>query len=206
MNSNSNFSSPVLRIFAAATFVLLAQMSLSAQLPVKEQSTAPSVTSQPQTQVQTASEEAIAPVYGLQGVLIETLDGKVVSAQGVDQAFNPASSIKLATALVALRNFGPNHRFSTGFWTDGSLDTATGQITGNLYVTGRDPSFHHEHAVMIARQLNSLGIRSVTGDLIVAPGFTMDFNSSARTSGESLYDTLDATRRPSEATRAWNYE
>ena len=129
-----------------------------------------------------------------------------MSAQAVDEAFNPASSIKLATALVALRNFGPNHRFSTGFWTDGSLDKASGQIMGNLYVTGRDPSFHHEHAVMIARQLNTLGIRSVTGNLIVAPGFTMNFNSSARVSGESLYDTLDATRRSSEATRAWNYE
>ena len=206
MNSNSSFSSPVCRIFAAAIFLLLASMSLSAQVPAKEQSTAPSVTTQPQTQVQTTSEETLAPVYGLQGVLIETLDGKVVSAQAVDQAFNPASSIKLATALVALRNFGPNHRFSTGFWTDGSLDTATGRITGNLYVTGRDPSFHHEHAVMIARQLNSLGIRSVTGDLIVAPGFTMNFSASARASGEWLYDALDATRRSSEATRAWTYE
>ena len=128
-------------------------------------------------------------------MLIETLDGKIVSSQAADQRFNPASSIKLATALVALQNFGPNHRFTTGFWTDGSFDKATGTIQGNLYVTGRDPSFHHEHAVMIARQLNNLGIRTVTGDLIVAPGFTMNFNSSARGSGELLYDTLDATLR-----------
>jgi D-alanyl-D-alanine carboxypeptidase/D-alanyl-D-alanine-endopeptidase (penicillin-binding protein 4) len=207
MKSNFSFSSPVRRICAAAIFLLLVQVQLAAQTPAKEQSTSPTVTTQPQSQIQTTTaDDAPAPVYGLQGVLIETLDGKVVSAQAVDQAFNPASSIKLATALVALRNFGPNHRFSTGFWTDGSLDKVSGQITGNLYVTGRDPSFHHEHAVMIARQLNSLGIRSVTGNLIVAPGFTMNFNSSARASGESLYDTLDATRRSSEATRAWNYE
>jgi D-alanyl-D-alanine carboxypeptidase/D-alanyl-D-alanine-endopeptidase (penicillin-binding protein 4) len=59
---------------------------------------------------------------------------------------------------------------------------------------------------MIAKQLNSLGIRSVSGDLVVAPGFTMNFNSSARSSGESLYDTLDASLRSSEATRAWTYE
>ena len=124
--------------------------------------------------------------------MIETLDGRIVSSQAADQKFNPASSIKLATAFVALRKLGPNHRFTTGFWTDGSFDKATGTIQGNLYVTGRDPSFHHEHAVMIARQLNSLGIRIVSGNLIVAPGFTMNFNSSARSSGESLYDTLDA--------------
>jgi D-alanyl-D-alanine carboxypeptidase/D-alanyl-D-alanine-endopeptidase (penicillin-binding protein 4) len=129
-----------------------------------------------------------------------------VSAQATDQTFNPASSIKLATALVALRTFGPNNRFTTGFWTDGPFDKASGTIQGNLYVTGGDPSFHHEHAVMIARQLNSLGIRNISGNLIVAPGFTMNFNWSARGSGESLRDTLDATRRSSEAVRAWTYE
>ena len=206
MKSNSSFSNPAHRIFAVAMFLLLAQKPLAAQAPAKEQTTAPPLTTQSQVQAQTSPDDGLPPVYGLQGVLIETLDGKVVSAQAVDQGFNPASSIKLATALVALRNFGPNHRFSTGFWTDGTLDKASGQITGNLYVTGRDPSFHHEHAVMIARELNGLGIRSVSGNLIVAPGFTMNFSASAGASGASLYDTLDATRRSSEAMRAWTYE
>jgi D-alanyl-D-alanine carboxypeptidase/D-alanyl-D-alanine-endopeptidase (penicillin-binding protein 4) len=59
---------------------------------------------------------------------------------------------------------------------------------------------------MIARQLNLLGIRAVTGNLIVAPGFTMNFNWSARSSGEQLYDTLDSSQRSAEATRAWLYE
>lgn len=145
-------------------------------------------------------------VYGLQGVLIETLDGKVVASQSIDQPFNPASSIKLATALVALRNFGPTHRFTTGFWTDGTVDKANGTLTGNLYVSGRDPSFHYEHGVMIARDLNALGVRTVSGDLVIAPGFTMNFRSGARGSGELLYETLDASLRSSEATYAWNYE
>lgn len=146
------------------------------------------------------------PVYGFQGVLVETADGKVVSAQAVDQTFNPASAVKLGTALVALQNFGPKHRFTTGFWTDGYLNKATGELQGNLYVTGRDPSFHNEHAVMVARQLNTLGIRRITGNLVIAPGFTMNFGASARRSGETLYDTLDSTLRSSEATRAWTYE
>jgi D-alanyl-D-alanine carboxypeptidase/D-alanyl-D-alanine-endopeptidase (penicillin-binding protein 4) len=157
-------------------------------------------------QTQTQSNSELVPVYGLQGVLVETADGRMVSAQAVDQSFNPASAIKLATALVALQNFGPHHRFTTGFWTDGSFDKANGQIQGNLYVTGRDPSFHYEHAVMIARQLNSLGIRRVTGDLVIAPGFTMNFGASARWSGEELYDTLDSTLRSADAARAWTYE
>jgi len=146
------------------------------------------------------------PLYGLQGVLIETLDGKVVSAQNETEQFNPASTLKLATALVALRTLGPEHRFATGVWTDGVLDKNTGVLTGNLYISGRDPSFHYEHGVLLARELNKLGIKQVTGDLIVAPGFTMNFSGSAKRSGERLYDTLDTARRPAEAMRAWNYE
>lgn len=145
-------------------------------------------------------------IYGLQGVLVETLDGKTVAEQSADENFNPASAIKLATSLVALKTFGPQHRFTTGIWIRGTLDKANGTLDGNLYISGRDPSFHHEHAVMIARQLNTLGIRTVTGNLVVAPGFTMNFNWSARRSGEQLYDTLDSTLRSGEASRAWLYE
>ena len=154
----------------------------------------------------TPAESDRPTVYGTQGVLIETLDGRIVASQAVDETFNPASSVKLATALVALRTFGPNHRFSTGFWTDGVLDQSTGQLNGNLYVTGRDPSFHHEHAIMVARQLNSLGIKSVTGNLVVAPGFTMNFSWSPRGSGESLINAMDSNLRSSEAMRAWTFE
>jgi len=150
--------------------------------------------------------ETARPLYGLQGVLIETLDGNVVSSQNENEQFNPASTMKLATALVALRTLGPEHRFATGVWADGPLDKTTGVINGNLYISGRDPSFHYEHGVLLARELNQLGIKQVTGDLIVAPGFTMNFSSSATRSGERLYDTLDATRRQAEAVRAWNYE
>ena len=206
MQSNVKFSRSVRNFSATAILLLLAAIPFAAQTPAPGESTPQTLVSAQQSSPQITTPDSPLPVYGLQGVLIETLDGKIVAAQAVDQTFNPASSVKLATALVALQNFGPAHRFATGFWTDGSLDKTTGQITGNLYVTGRDPSFHHEHAVMIARQLNSLGIRSVSGNLIVAPGFTMNFNWSARGSGELLYETLDAARRSSEATRAWTYE
>ncbi|HYO99413.1 MAG TPA: D-alanyl-D-alanine carboxypeptidase [Pyrinomonadaceae bacterium] len=143
------------------------------------------------------------PVFQTQGVLVETLDGRVVMQQAADQQYNPASVVKLATALDALQTLGPNYRFSTVVWTNGTFDQATGTITGDLVISGRDPSFHYEHAVAIARELNRLGIRTVTGDLIIPPKFTMNFGWSALRSGEIFYDTLDATRRPAAATRAW---
>lgn len=151
----------------------------------------------------TASRASEPGVKGSHGILVETLDKQLVMEQAADTTFNPASGVKLATALVALRSFGPNFRYSTSAWTNGVLDKTTGTITGDLIISGRDPSFHYEHAVMLAQDLNRLGIRSVTGDLIVAPRFTMDFDGSAQRSGNYLYDTLDATRRSALATRAW---
>jgi D-alanyl-D-alanine carboxypeptidase/D-alanyl-D-alanine-endopeptidase (penicillin-binding protein 4) len=145
----------------------------------------------------------LTPIYGVQGVLAETVDGSTIAAQSLDEKFNPASSVKLATALVALQNFGPEYRFLTSVWTTGTIDKTNGTLTGDLVVTGRDPSFRYEHAVMLARELNALGVRSIMGNLIVAPGFTMNFDWSAKRSGEEFRATFDAARRSGNATRAW---
>jgi len=150
-----------------------------------------------------ALEESLTPIQGYQGVLAETLDGSTIAAQAIENKFNPASAIKLGTALAALRNFGPNHRFLTGVWANGTIDRASGTLNGDLVISGRDPSFRYEHAVMLARQLNELGIKTVTGNLIVAPGFTMNFDWSYQRSGEEFADTLDSATRPAAATRAW---
>ena len=143
------------------------------------------------------------PAYIRQGVLVEKLSGEVVRAEAADQQYNPASAVKLVTALAALRTFGARHRFATSIWITGNFDKATGTVSGDLIVSGRDPSFHDEHAVAVARELNQLGIRTVTGDLVVAPRFTMNFSASSLRSGERFYDALDAGRRPLAATRAW---
>jgi D-alanyl-D-alanine carboxypeptidase/D-alanyl-D-alanine-endopeptidase (penicillin-binding protein 4) len=148
----------------------------------------------------------LTPIHGIQGVYAQTLDGTTIAAQSIEDRFNPASSIKLATALAALKAFGPEYRFRTSVWATGKIDPATATMNGDLIVTGRDPSLHYEHAVMLARQLNQLGIRSVTGNIIFAPGFTMNFDWSSQRSGEQFRDTLDAARRPAAATRAWTDE
>ena len=72
-----------------------------------------------------------SPVSGMRGVLVETLEGQVLMSESADQAFNPASAVKLATALSAIRTFGIDHRFTTGVWTDGHqpdgrLESASG--------------------------------------------------------------------------------
>src|SRR6185369_5719521 len=54
--------------------------------------------------------ESVRPLYGVQGVLVETLDGRIVSSQDENEQFNPASTMKLATAFMALKTLGPDHR------------------------------------------------------------------------------------------------
>jgi D-alanyl-D-alanine carboxypeptidase/D-alanyl-D-alanine-endopeptidase (penicillin-binding protein 4) len=145
----------------------------------------------------------LTQVPGLQGVLAETVEGNTIAAQSVDAKFNPASSVKLATTLVALKTFGVEYRFLTSVWAAGTIDRANGTLTGDLIVSGRDPSFHYEHAIMLARDLNRMGIRRVTGNLIVAPGFTMNFDWSTKHSGDEFRSTFDAATRSGDATRAW---
>ena len=186
-------------LLGVTTLLLVVCLNSLSQEPQVSASPSPSPSSSPAT-------ESVRPLYGVQGVLIETLNGNVVSSQAENQQFNPASTMKLATALMALKTLRPDHRFATAVWTDGQLDKATGAINGNLYISGRDPSFHYEHAILIARELNALGIKQVTGGLFVAPGFTMNFSGSAKASGEQFYNTLDSTRRSAAAMQAWNYE
>lgn len=180
-----------------------------------QKTTTPSPVPFPQIESSPAPTPAPLPFEGLtaqasaraqffrHGVLVEEADGDPVIDQGSNQPFNPASAIKLATALQALRTLGPDYRFPTAVWTTGDFDRLTGTVTGDLVISGRDPSFHYQHAVALARELNRLGVYRVEGDLIVAPKFTMNYSASALRSGERLYDTLDASRRPAAAQRAW---
>src|SRR5829696_6005306 len=158
-----------LLLLSLLTLVLCS--SGSAQIPVETPSPQPSPEASP-------TPENGRPLYGLQGVVIETLDGKVVSAQNESEPFNPASTLKLATALVALRTLGPEHPFATGVWSDGVFDKTTGVLSGNRCISRREQSFQYEHGVLLARELNKLGIKQVPGDLMVSPCFIMDCGAS----------------------------
>ena len=106
---------------------------------------------------------AEAAIPGYSGVLVETLDGNVVVESGSNYAFNPASNVKIATAFAVLKTFGPDYRFPTNVWTDGSYEQSTGTIHGNVYISGQDPMFGFEHAVTIASELNRMGIKTING-------------------------------------------
>lgn len=142
-------------------------------------------------------------VPGYSGVLVESLEGNVVVETNSSVAFNPASNVKIATAYAVLKTFGPDFRFLTNVYTDGVIDRATGTLNGNLYVSGKDPIFGYEHAVTLANELNQMGIRSVSGDLIVTDNFVMNYSGSSLLSGQGLFAAMDLAKRSPAATRVW---
>ncbi len=133
---------------------------------------------------------------------VEDTDGTVLSEQGGTTPFNPASVIKVGTALLALERLGPDHRYQTAFAAAGRLDPASGRLQGDLLVEGgADPDFQLENAWLAARELNRLHMAGVSGDLVVAGTFWMGWEQGVRgrkgtTAGER---TLAAGRRLREA-------
>lgn len=126
----------------------------------------------------------------------ETASGEAVASQLADLPFNPASVVKVATSLWALENLGPDHRYSTVFATTGSFDRAAGRIAGDLVVIGGgDPDFHNENAMLVARELNRIGVRKVDGDLLVVPPFWMGWENGSEEPRDPGQRNLDMAYR-----------
>jgi D-alanyl-D-alanine carboxypeptidase/D-alanyl-D-alanine-endopeptidase (penicillin-binding protein 4) len=114
----------------------------------------------------------------------------LASHQG--QASLPAASLtKVATSLAALETWGPNHQFETLFSATGPVEN--GVLQGDLVVQGEgDPMFVSEEAIAVGNALNQLGIRQVTGDLIITGNFLMNFEEEPGKSGNLLKQALNS--------------
>lgn len=108
------------------------------------------------------------------GVMIVSLTrGDTLFSQYADDMMQPASTMKLYAAAVALDRFGPEHSFSTDVLRDGNVGTE-GTLQGNLYLRGDgDPSmssrfFRDANLPMatLARSVAATGLKRVTGDLV----------------------------------------
>lgn len=120
------------------------------------------------------------------GVLVETLDGRRTLGQlNAEQPFNPASLVKLATSLAALRKLGVDYRFETRVFVDGEID-GNGDLRGRLIVSGNDPTFGDYAAALIAEELRVKGIRRIDGDLVVSESFSFNFSESPEESAKRL--------------------
>jgi D-alanyl-D-alanine carboxypeptidase/D-alanyl-D-alanine-endopeptidase (penicillin-binding protein 4) len=111
---------------------------------------------------------------------VETPEGTVIDTRSGDVAVNPASVTKVATTLWALETLGPDRRFETRVLARGTVDRSTGVLRGDLLVEGGgDPDFQAENALLVLAELDRLGIRRVTGDLVVDGRFWMGWEDGS---------------------------
>ena len=140
---------------------------------------------------------------------VETVGGQVLDARGEDVAINPASVVKIATSWWALEKLGPDHRFTTRFCARGTIDASRGLLKGDLIVHGAgDPDFQAESAFLVAQALNRMGIRKVTGEVVVDGTFWMGWENGSQGINPDPVKrgTLMATRlRQALDVRRWSH-
>jgi serine-type D-Ala-D-Ala carboxypeptidase/endopeptidase (penicillin-binding protein 4) len=126
-----------------------------------------------------------------EGILFQHQDGTTFAAESDSEPiFNPASNTKLATSLAVLRKFGPDHKFTTEVRTNGEIDK-TGELKGDLYITGGYMLFGDRQAHELATILNNSKIKAISGDIYVSPDFSMNLATTGLTAGQQLLTILD---------------
>ncbi len=125
-----------------------------------------------------------------QGIWVQSGDRLLAQHKGTIPL--PAASLtKLATTLLALEKWDPDYKFITRVGVAGTVQN--GVLNGDLVVYGgADPMFVWESAVALGNSLNQLGIREVTGNLIVDGVFVMNFERDRNYAAELLRQGLDS--------------
>jgi serine-type D-Ala-D-Ala carboxypeptidase/endopeptidase (penicillin-binding protein 4) len=118
------------------------------------------------------------------GVWMQSGDRLLANHQG-KTPLQAASITKVATTLVALQTLGPDHRFITQIGATGPIEN--GVLKGDLVIEGdEDPFFVWEEAIALGNTLNQMGIKQVTGNLIILGKFYMNFKADPQVAGNLL--------------------
>ena len=159
--------------------------------------------SRPDPVAQTAVQQYVNEVAELgrdeeyHGVWLQSEAGMLAHHQGTVPL--PAASLtKVATTLAALRAWGPTYQFVT--LVDATGPIQDGVLRGDLIVQGGgDPFFVTEDALALRQSLQELGLRRVTGKLIISGNFFMNFTTNPTVSGKLLKQVFSP---PPKACRA----
>jgi len=110
--------------------------------------------------------------WGIQ--IYDPASGAVVLSVNPEKTFQPASVLKVVTTATALEKLGPDYRFRTCVYTDGTI-LADGTLDGNLILVGRgdpnlmDPSkelLETSALQQLAQKMREAGIQKVDGRVI----------------------------------------
>jgi len=132
-----------------------------------------------------------------QGVWIQSDRTLLANYQGTIP-LEAASITKVATTLVALQTWGPQHQFVTLIGRTGPIES--GVLQGDLVIQGgEDPFFVWEEAIALGNTLNQMGIKRVNGNLVIVGKFYMNYDSNPLTVGNLLKLGLNNQIWPQEA-------
>lgn len=129
-----------------------------------------------------------------QGIWIQS--GPLLLANNQGMVPLPAASLtKIATSLAALSTWEPQHEFETVISATGPIKD--GVLWGDLVVTGNgDPLFVWEEAIGVANALNRMGIKRVSGNLVVQGNFFMNYQSDPALAGQMFKQALTGVGLP----------
>ncbi|MEZ4367976.1 MAG: D-alanyl-D-alanine carboxypeptidase/D-alanyl-D-alanine-endopeptidase [Kofleriaceae bacterium] len=101
--------------------------------------------------------------------VVDVATGERLWSHDPDGRYNLASNTKVITAAAALASLGPDYRWRTSVLAmPAAFSQRTGVVDGDLYVRGRgDPTLEGDDLAGLARDLRVLGVRKVTGGLIL---------------------------------------
>lgn len=117
-----------------------------------------------------AFKHAGVPLDHVAIVVQETGRGKPMIAHQAAKPMNPASAMKLVTTFAALELLGPDYRWTTQAFLDGTLDR--GVLHGNLVLVGHgDPKITVEQWQSFMAKLVAQGLTAIDGDLVLDRSF-----------------------------------
>ena len=123
---------------------------------------------------QTILPENVSTILRNAGLAETSLSALVLPLQGgaprlavlQERAMAPASTIKLATTLVALEELGPTFRWRTELLSQGRIDAAT--LRGTLYLRGGgEPNLNWDGLRAMFRSLHAQGVAQLEADLVL---------------------------------------
>ncbi len=121
--------------------------------------------------------------------VLDPAAGEILVEVNADKTFLPASVLKLVTTSAALEKLGPDYRYRTGVYTNGSLGPE-GILSGDLILVARgDPHLTDgggetssgSGLTELADKIRQWGIRQIQGDLIGDESyFDVGYNEKVR--------------------------
>lgn len=98
--------------------------------------------------------------------------GRPVFAVNADEAYNPASNVKMISTATALELLGPTFRYPTRVL---GPDPENGVVKGDIYLLGSyDPTLTAADLSNMAQGLAARGITAIEGSIVTGPDPTRD--------------------------------